>query len=164
MLRITLFVISVVLTSCKSVKNIEKQPDCPEGYECYGEVLKDQSISIHKDGIGKTYIKINQDESHNVIKYIYKYSGEPNIADDSYIETFYFQIPQKSNKISLSGKELKNVKALVQKSCFCPDAGYALIEQGHLDIKKQKDHYYIKFKYTPDRNMSVSTIETQVEF
>lgn len=162
MLKNSVLVIVFSLISCKSTNYVEEQPKCPKGYECYGEILQDQSIKILRDNIDKIYIQVNKNESYNLIKYTYKYSGQPNIADDSYSETFYFQVSKGENKISLTDKELLKTKALVQKSCFCPDAGYERIQQGQLEIKKQKNNYYIKFKYQPKRNMNVRTIETTV--
>lgn len=163
MFRHLILILFLSVFSCKSIDNIEEQPKCPIGYECYAEVLKNKSISILKDSIGKIYIEFNEDNSHNVIKYTYKYPGKPNIADDTYIETFYFQVPKEARNISSVDKELMNAKVLVQKSCFCPDAGYELVQKGQLNIKKQKETYYIKFEYDPNRNMQVNLIETEVK-
>ncbi|RRO25625.1 hypothetical protein [Flavobacteriaceae bacterium 14752] len=158
-----LIVVLLSLMSCKSTKTIEAKPECPKGYECDTEILKNQSIKLKEDSIGKTYMNTIPDDDYHIIKYTYKYSGQPDIADDTYVETFYFQISKDTKNLSLGGKELSNAKVLAQKSCFCRDAGYELIKQGHLDIQKQKESYYLKFNYEPDRNMKVKTIETQVK-
>ncbi len=158
-----LIVVLLSVMSCKSTKTIEAKPECPKAYECDTEILKNQSIKLKEDSIGKTYMNTTPDDDYHIIKYTYKYPGQPDIADDTYVETFYFQVPRDAKNISLSGKELSTAKVLVQKSCFCRDAGYELIQQGQLDIQKQKESYYLKFNYEPNRNMKVKSIEAKIE-
>ncbi|QTY27117.1 hypothetical protein [Flavobacterium sp. CS20] len=163
MLKYLMFIVLFSVLSCKSLNTIQETPECPKGYECNTEILKNQSIKLLEDSIGEIYINTKSDDNYHIIKYTYKYKDQANIADDSYVETFYFQVPKDAKNLSLSNKDLSNAKVFTQKSCFCRDAGYELIQQGQLDIQKQKGGYHLKFEYESKRDMKVKAIETQVE-
>jgi len=162
MFKHVLFSVLIFVVSCKSLESIEEKPACPKGYECYTEILKNQSIKLLEDSIGKIYINTIENDAYHIIKYTYKNPGKPEIADDTYIETFYFEFPKDIKNLALKDKQLSKAKVLAQKSCFCPDAGFELINQGQLDIEKHKTTYQLKFEFKSKKTLRVKSIETQV--
>ena len=155
--------ICLILFSCKNLKNIEEKPYCPKGYECHTELIENKYILIFEDTTKEIYIKLEDNEGFHVVKYTFKHEGKTEIADDTYLEAIYFQIPQDTKSLTLSDKELAKVKLIAQKSCFCRDAGYELVKIGHLNIEKQKDTYYIDIQFESSRNMEVSNLQTTVK-
>lgn len=156
--------IALTLMSCKSLESLENKPDCPKGYECKTEVVTNTSILVLEDSIGKNYIKMMDSEDYNVVKYTYLYKGRPEIADDTYSEAIYFQVPKKENKMELTDKTLSNLNLIVQKLCFCPDAGYELVKEGHLKIEKHKNTYNIKLDFKTEKNMRLNGLQASVGF
>lgn len=156
--------ISLVMMTCKGVSNLEEKPDCPEGYECYAEVLVDKTINLLEDTIGKTYIRLENDKNFNVIKYTYYYEGDPQISDDTYQENIYFQISKTKPNLELTDEELSEVKLIIQKSCFCRDAGYELIKDGNLKINRQNNTYNIQLSLQSKKQMKISGFETSIQF
>ena len=162
MKNISIVLICFLCLSCKSIK-FEETPKCPKNYICNTELLSHKSIKLSDDSIGKIYPKFEDDKNFHVIKYTYQYKGQPQIADDTYLEAIYFQIPQDTKNLKLSNKQLSEAKLIAQKSCFCRDAGYELVKIGHLNIEKQKDTYYIDIQYESSRNMEVNNLQTTVK-
>ena len=159
----SLLFISLIFFSCKSLEELKEEPQCPKGYECNAEVIANKTLLILEDSIKKIYPKLEDSDDFHVVKYTFKYEGQPEIADDTYVETIYFQIPQDAKNLTLSGKGLAKVKLMAQKSCFCPDAGYELIKNGNLNVEKHKNSFRIKLKYDSERNMRVNSLQTTVE-
>lgn len=159
----SLISLSIILFSCKSTNIQEEKPSCPKGYDCYTELIKGKSISLFKDSIGKDYIKLEKNENYNVIKYIYKYKGNPKIADDSYLETIHFEMPASAKELNLEDKELSQAKLIAQKSCFCKDAGYELITQGELSVSKSKKAYEVNIDFESKKNIKVKSVQTRVK-
>ncbi len=164
MFRVILFTSLIVVLSCKTLKPLEQKPECPKGFECKSEIMNNKSITILDDSIGKLYPKFENSEDYNVFKYTYIYEGRPEIADDSYEEAIYFQIPKDSKSLNIKDKELSEVKMLVQKSCFCRDAGYELVSNGNLKLEKLKNSYNIQLEFVSKRNLKVKNLETNVKF
>ena len=150
--------------TCKGVSNLKEKPDCPEGYECYAEVITDKSIKLLKDTIGKTYIKLEDSENYNVIKYTYLYKGDPQISDDTYRENIYFQISKTEKSLELSDQALSDLKLIIQKACFCRDSGYELITEGDLKVNKEKNTYNIKLNFQSKKQMKISGFQSSIEF
>lgn len=149
--------------SCKGVSNLEEKPDCPEGYECYAEVIADKTINLLEDTIGKTYIKLEDSKNYNVIKYTYLYQGDPQISDDTYRENVYFQISKAGKSLELSDKDLTEVNLIIQKACFCRDSGYELIKDGDLKVNKVKNTYNIELNFHSKKQMKINGFQTSIE-
>lgn len=159
-----LYLVPFFFMSCKSAETSKAKPVCPDGYDCYTEILADKAIIILEDTIGKTYIKVKDNKAYNVIKYIYRYEGDPQISDDTYEENIYFQIPKNKKSIDLSGKSLSDVKLIIQKSCFCRDSGYELIQDGHLKVQKHQNTYSIKLDFQSKKQMKIDGLQTSLKF
>jgi hypothetical protein len=148
--------------SCNSLKNLEESPDCPEGYECATEIMKNQSISIMDDSIGKQYLKFEDNDRYHTIKYSYSYKGRPEIADDSYSEEIYFQVPVGTTELKIENKGLADLKLTQAKHCFCPDGGYEVIDQGKFELLKDNNTYYISLELQTEKDVKVKSLQTKV--
>ncbi|MBS3738190.1 hypothetical protein [Mesohalobacter halotolerans] len=110
----------MVLVSCGSFynsNNIETRDGnlgCPEGYECYAKIIQDKSIQIDQSNEN---MQLVDDETQNVINYVYKHIGDKNTIDDDFEENVYFQIPVDQKEIIQLDEELVDNKMLFQKSC-----------------------------------------------
>lgn len=164
MIRIILFIGLLSVMSCKTTKPLEQKPECPKGYECKSELMADKSIDILEDTIGKLYPRFEDSDEYNVFKYTYKYEGRPEIADDTHFEAVYIQIPKDTKSFNIKDKELSTMKVLVQKSCFCKEAGYELIQNGNLKIEKLKNSYNVQLEFVSDREMKLNKLQTNVNF
>jgi hypothetical protein len=141
---------------------MEESPDCPEGYDCKTEIMKNTSISIMDDSIGKQYLKFEDNNQYNTIKYTYSYKGRPEIADDGYSEEIYFQVPVDKTELKAENKGLTKLRLTHAKHCFCPDAGYEVITEGKIEMLKADDSYYVRLDIQTDKDTRIKTLKTKV--
>jgi len=162
MKNIVYFFLIICFSSCNPLKNFQEFPACPEDYVCAAEIIKDSSLKIKEDTIGKTYINIYDDKNYDVVKYNYGYKGRPEISDDGYSEEIYFQIPKDDDEMELKNKELSKIKLIVAKNCFCKEAGFEIINEGTFELKKVNDQYYIDLQFSSKRDLKVKSLQTKI--
>lgn len=158
-----IFLFVLVCFSCKSSKNFEESPTCPEGYDCAAEIIKNKSIVILEDTIGKNYVKLEDSDKFHTIKYTYSFKSRPELADANYSEVFYFHFPVDTKNMLLNGKEVQDANFIIAKHCFCPDAGYEVINDGNITIELDDNKYYLSLGFQSDKAMRVNTIKTAIE-
>lgn len=159
---LTGFLCFLMIFSCSSLKYVNESPSCPEAYQCNTVLLKNTSIKILEDSIGKKYINLEQSADCHTVKYTYSYEGKPEIADDSYSEEIYFQIPIDTKSLYLSDSELYDVKLITSKNCFCKDAGFEVVNQGSFEFKRKGKHYYVNLEILSSRDIRVKSLSTKV--
>ncbi len=162
------FLFSLLIFSCATKQNATEINEikinsivCPEDGVCTFEVLSNQSLSIEKDGIGALYPKISEGNK-TIIKFEYERNEIPNTVDGHYSELVYIELSPEDLEIDLKDAELKNVKALFARLCFCRgQTGYYIISQGQLSIKKLLENQYnLKMSFKIDEVPQViSTID-----
>ena len=155
-----IFLSLLVCLSCNSLKNFEEYPDCPEGYDCNAELIKDTSILILEDTIGKNYVKLEDSDKYHTIKYTYGYQSSPQLADANYSEVIFFQIPADTDNYQLNGKEVKTANFIVAKFCFCPDAGYEIINDGSINVAVEDNKYFVSLDFLVNKRMKLNRIKT----
>ena len=163
MLKHISLVITIALISCsanqsKSQPNAQRSIKCPENVNCYVEVKKDTSLLIKKDGTGQVYIQFAEKKGVNTISHIYDYAGKPELADDGYTEKVYFELEAGTKNLNLVDEELDSSKLIIEKGCFCRDAGYELITNGKLSLSETKTGYHVEVSYTTDKNMKLNSL------
>jgi hypothetical protein len=160
----TVFIILSLLVclSCNSLKNFEESPECPEGYNCEAEIIKETSILLLEDTIGKNYVKLEDSDKYHTIKYTYGYQSPPQLADANYSEVVFFQIPVDTDKLQLSGKEVITANFIIAKHCFCPDAGYEIINDGTINVTVKDNRYYVSLDFLSNKEMRLNNIKTIV--
>lgn len=147
----------VLLISCNSVKNIEKEKinqtgsladksfiSCPEDGLCTIELLKDKTLLVKKDDLGHNYYQTTDSEGYSVFKYTYTRKKAQEVQDNSYVEEIIFEIKNPITKLELSDLELQNIKMLFGRHCFCKgQAGYYTVNKGNLVLIKNSDSYHL---------------------
>lgn len=142
-----LVVISYVLLACQSQKGLNAEDEkggtlstfCPEDGNCTFEVLTNSSLSLLTDGIGQLYPQVKKGNK-TVLKFEYKRTVDPRIADGGYTEIVYAEIDPKTEELSLSDEQLSSANVVFGRLCFCKgQTGYFQIDQGTLVISTAKD-------------------------
>lgn len=168
MLKILLTSTVLFLSSCMATQdNISeinnKKMNCPTGVECFVEVLDNTTMDLKEDTIGQLYVRMNDKEGNTVVKHIYRFTGRPEIADDGYEEVVYFEIKNSVKNLNVSDDDLARHNLIVQKSCFCRDAGYELITSGKLDLKQTKYGYDVSIAYKSEKTLKLYELDFFVE-
>jgi hypothetical protein len=155
-----LVAISIMLLACQSQKNLntkDKKEEtlsafCPEDGNCTFEVLTNSSLNLQTDGIDQLYPQVKKGNK-TVLKFEYKRSVDPRIADGGYTEIVYAEIDPKTKDLSLSDKQLTSANVVFGRLCFCKgQAGYFRIDQGSLVISTAKDRSKTyAFTFTTDK-------------
>ena len=153
---------TLICFSCNSLKNFEESPECPEGYDCEAELIKNTSINILEDTIGKNYVRLEDNAAFHTLKYSYGYKSSPQLADANYQEVIYFQFPVDAKNMQLTEKEVETANFIIAKHCFCPDAGYELIKDGNISVVADENKYYITLDFQSDKKMRSGNIKTIV--
>src|SRR5690606_4728531 len=100
-------------------------------------------LNIMEDTIGQKYPVIEKGDNI-VVEFVYSVKGPEGTMDGDYSETLHFEIPNRNDEYSLSGEELKEIKLLFGKHCFCKgEAGYYNVKKG--DIQLEKKEGYLSF-------------------
>ena len=155
-----LVVISSVLLACQSQKSLNTQYEkretlstfCPEDGNCTFEVLTNSSLNLQTDGIGQLYPEVKKGNK-TVLKFEYKRSVDPRIADGGYTEIVYAEIDPKTDNLSLSDEQLTSANVVFGRLCYCKgQAGYFRVDQGALEISTAKDQSKTyAFSFTTDK-------------
>ncbi len=168
MLKSLLTTTIIMLSSCMATQdNIaeinNKKMKCPTGVECFVEVLDNKTIALKEDTIGQLYVQMNEKEGNKVVKHIYRFTGRPEIADDGYEEIVYFEIKNSVKNLKASNENLAEHNLIIQKSCFCKDAGYELITSGKLDLTHTKYGHDVSIAYKSQKALKLYSLEFFVE-
>jgi len=112
--------------------------NCPEKGTCKVAILKNKTISLQKDNIGKVYPKIIDGENI-VIMYTFKKENPQGYQDGNESETVHFEIKADTTKEILD-TNLKDLNLVFGKNCFCRDiAGFYAVTKGSFLIKSSKN-------------------------
>ena len=155
-----LVAISSVLLACQSQRGLNAQNEkketlsafCPEDGNCTFEILINSSLNILTDGIDQLYPQVKKGNK-TVLKFEYKRSVDPRIADGGYTEIVYAEIDPKTKDLNLSDEQLTTANVVFGRLCFCKgQAGYFRIDQGTFVISTAKDQFKTyAFSFTTDK-------------
>jgi hypothetical protein len=152
-----LLIICFLISSCNTkqkaliVKEADKTTSfCPDDGHCAFEVLQNKSLNLKYDGIGELYPKISK--GNNVIlKFEYKRNEIPNTVDGNYSEFIYVELNPNNLIIELENSQLKEVKLLFARLCFCRgQTGYYKVKNGKLSISKENNNYKFNLDFKID--------------
>ncbi len=145
-----------VLSSCaankeqgKEKKQIIPPPhiNCPEDGNCSFEVLKNSTLNLLYDSTGKMYPEITTGNK-TVIKFHYKRKVGKDEVDSSYSEYVYLEFDQSERQIILKDIELKKVKMIFGRICYCKGSmGYFPIQQGSLFLFHREGNLQIRTSF-----------------
>lgn len=160
MKTILIFIISSIILSCNSNKNVLQSEllnkttlNCPQDGICSFEVLKNKHFIVKKDEFGNGYPEISEG-TKTVLKFEYKKNTPPDVEDANYSEIIYIEIENDIETLNLTNIQLKKVNVGFSRLCFCRgQTGTYKITSGDLKISKKgaKD-------YTIDFNFKISEV------
>lgn len=130
--------------SLKRLTNIEVIDGCPEGrgnISCSFEIIPNSRIQKSTEEVtGKIYPEILEDDTRNVIKFIFDKNPELAVMDGQYREEIMFDLPKNTaNEISFTDRELSEVNFLFGRFCFCErsQVGYFEVDKGNLSVSNE---------------------------
>lgn len=145
-----------VISSCATNKvqeNEKKQLippphiNCPGDGNCSFEVLENSSLNLAYDSTGKLYPEVKEG-TKIVIKYTYKRKAVENVMDSGYAEYVYLEFDPDDKQIILKDKELKKVKMIFGRICYCKGAmGYFPVQQGNLFLFNREGNLQIRTSF-----------------
>ncbi len=125
---------------------------CPDDGICSLQVMQQSSLLIKTNDTGK-YHPVIEKGKNLVIKYVYKRNPVENTADSNYSEILYFELPDKKLNLNLQDEDLRQVKLLYGRLCFCRGtSGYFPVNKGKLITGKAgKEHLKIFLDFSVEK-------------
>ncbi|RRO12510.1 hypothetical protein [Flavobacteriaceae bacterium 14752] len=169
-LRLFSFVLLLNLFSCGSIYNSNQVQTkdgvsgCPEGFECYAEIIKNKSINLAKANSNDYKDILEDDNSLNVVKYVYKHLGDPQTSLDDYEENVYFQIPVNLKEIMHIDEYLIKNKMIIVKSCQNCDTvnNFEKLDSGYLYVSQFENDFRIYFEINPSDKFKIKKVKTVI--
>ncbi len=137
---------------------------CPEGFECYAEIIKNKSINIEKASSNNYKDILEHDNSYNVVRYVYKQIGDQQTTLD-YEENVYFQIPLDLKEIMNVDEYLIKNKMIIIKSCQNCDTknNFENLDSGYLYVSQFENDYQIYFEINPSSDFKINKVKTVIQ-
>ena len=136
-----------VIPSCESCdfdcleevnESVISSSNCLEDHTCDFEILMDTKVD-HDVNEG------TKDSNNSfVIKFSTETQGSPNIADDEFYTAFLLEIPDVNDSFSVSGEDVKDLKASMRRTCFCPFVDWKFFEDGCVQGEKIDGTWYVQ--------------------
>lgn len=152
---LSLIVILSALYSCKCKKTAMETDsksqateivDCPANAECTHQIMKDSSLQIEQGVTGKPVYTIAEKTGTTVYRYTMNENQDQQYVDGGYREEIIFELPSDFKNGTISGKEIRETKALFGVFCYCKGkAGYYYVG----DASITKENNVISVKMTP---------------
>ena len=135
---------SFLVMACASQNNITGantiQSECPTEGICKLEVLKDKSLLVESNDIGKMYYNIQDTPGKTVIRYTYNKKKGPLIQDAGYSEEVIFDTDSNLSQLK-EGLTATKANLFFGVQCFCKDrAGYYKPQTGNVILKENVLH------------------------
>ena len=153
---ISIFIFSclvLIFSSCKTAKIVTedkvllKLDSLPNGAKKL-YLLKNKKLEISSLN-GALIYTIENNDSTDVIHYVYAIDQEQAAFDGGYREEIVFEIPKNSSDQNYSDAELQNTKMLFGRYCFCRgQTGLYKVNEGKLHVKtsKKEMRFELQFK------------------
>jgi hypothetical protein len=126
-------------TIAESGKNLTESV-CPENGKCTSELLRNKSLDVKADEFGSLYYQISESNETSVVVYRYDKDVPKDLQDANYSEQIIFEINNKTQTVTLSGKDLQQCKMLFGRFCFCKgQTGNYKVLVGNLNLKQEGD-------------------------
>ena len=148
--------LAFILSFCKCPKAIIAAADksaiesvCPENGKCTIELLRNKSLAVKADEFGSVYYQTLESNETSVVIYRYDKNVPAALQDANYREEIVFEINNKTQTLSLSGKDLQQSKMLFGRFCFCKgQTGNYKVGEGTLNLKQEGDTVQFDLNFT----------------
>jgi hypothetical protein len=139
-------------------KEFKTTTNCPDDGECKTELIPNSTLEVLSDKFDNIYTKTNEGEKI-IFKFTFSRGVDKMAVDGHYIEEIYAEFDKNLPNLNLVDGELKNVKLLYNKMCYCKGvAGYYHIKNGTLKFEKTaKKTYNIQLDFKLDIAYQVIT-------
>jgi hypothetical protein len=135
------------LPDCLTEEAGFKPDDCPVHGDCNFRFYPESRIEVTEDE-NYTSVEIKEGD-YLVFHFQYTRRDNPQIFDDEYSESVYFQVIPDGDTFLITEQELTQASAVFGRFCFCPDGGYHRITRGCIYGKKTSDKTWnISFRLT----------------
>ncbi|MCF6129336.1 hypothetical protein L1S35_06605 [Flavobacterium sp. AS60] len=147
MKRLFFIPLTFMLSFCKCPQAAISKSDksaiesvCPEDGKCTVELLRNKSLNVKVDEFGSIYYQILESNETSVLIYRYDKDVPKDLQDANYREEIIFEINNKTQTLSLSGKDLQQSKMLFGRFCFCKgQTGSYKVQEGSLNLELNGD-------------------------
>lgn len=150
--------LAVFLASCASKNNINQSiSGCLDDGKCSITVSPNQQISTEKTN--RNELTINPENSSEKSIYTFEYNREvdPKYVDGHYKEQLIFELPQNLEKLELSNHELKEIKLIFGRFCYCKGfTGYYWVTNGTFKLDGNKITIAFKIQEVPQELTNIS--------
>jgi hypothetical protein len=173
MIKQAVLLLSFLSVSCNCTKNqlsdkVAKEivsNSCPSDGKCTTYLIKNKSLNIKTDEIGAIYYDLNDNSKTSIIKFEYNKTVDTTLQDNNYREEILFEIPNKIEEINLENNELKSVKMLFGKHCYCRgQAGIYIIKKGNLKIIREDKNISFNLEFeVPNIDHKVKKISESIK-
>ena len=156
MKRLFFIPLAFILSFCKCPKATIAASDksviesvCPENGKCTVELLRNKSLAVKADEFGSVYYQTLESKETSVVIYRYDKNVPAALQDANYREEIVFEINNKTQTLSLSGKDLQQSKMLFGRFCFCKgQTGNYKVVEGTLNLKQEGDTVQFDLNFT----------------
>ena len=133
----------------ENLKNVVlKNSSCPEDGICTIEIIKNKSLLLKNDEIDALYYQMTDNDDTSIIKFEYQKNTEKELQDANYREELIFEIKNTDTYLKLENDNLKTIKMLFGKHCFCRgQAGYYNVKEGKFNLTKENGGYTISLNF-----------------
>ncbi|WP_124980040.1 hypothetical protein [Nonlabens xiamenensis] len=148
-----LFIAACVGMACQSKKlrfdeQLHRQ-NCPENGNCDLRIYTDKGVETKKDEFNASYQELYTAEGSHVLEFEYVRNTSPEIQDDQYREIIRIEFDDDLQALSLTNKELNQVKVSLTRLCNCRGAtGVYPIDQGSLKMRRQNGKIELDLKFS----------------
>lgn len=138
--------------------------NCPKEGDCTFEVIKNASLNLKTDGVGKLYPEIMEGDKL-VIKYHYKKIVDKDLMDAGLSEYVYLEVDPMEQQIILKDKELQKVKMIYGKICHCSGNGYYQVKEGNLFLFNRNGNLQIRSAFkVKNIQQVISEIDENIKY
>lgn len=158
MKTISALLLIFILISCKAQNEIYSTQNCPSNGVCSSELIQNKSLKIENDHFERLNAKIEEGDK-TIFKFVYNRNVDEQYVDGNYTEIIYAELDKDLTEFNLNDSELKNVKLLFNRLCFCKGStGFYKVTKGILSIKKiSKETYNIQLNFKVDEVPQIIT-------
>ena len=131
--------------------------NCPKEGSCNIKYIRNTSLEIRKDEIGKIFYDLKNNPEKSVVIIEYFERSELGLQDGNYREEIMFHINNNQAELQLSDEFLVRTNLVFGKYCYCKgEAGLRRVEEGLIKLKQNEKEidFILTFKTTVSHKLS----------
>jgi len=126
----------------------ERPTTCPEDGQCSWTLMANKTLLLKEDSIGALYPKFEASKTLHVLKFEYIKDTDSKLADGSYKELIFIEIPSTMTSLKLQDETLQQAKVTYGRLCFCRgSSGYFPVKKGRLTVSKSGQNYQVSLSF-----------------